>query len=189
MKYILATSLVLATCAPAFAETTQDHYKTVVVQNPYTVEVCTNGNGQSDLSNFLTGALIGGAIGNNIPGEKNGGAAGAVIGGILNTERNKSPRCRTETRYTEETQTVYSHSTVTFTHEGRSYTLRFNKQEYMMYEPYEAYMMRRMREEDEKELARQQANDPVKQAFDKLMATIDRIEAKLDRYVEQQCSK
>jgi hypothetical protein len=58
-----------------------------------------------------------------------------------------------------------------------------------MYEPYEAYMMRRMREEDEKELARQQANDPVKQAFDKLMATIDRIEAKLDRYVEQQCSK
>lgn len=111
----------------AFAETTQDHYKTVIVKKPYTVEVCTEGNGQSDLSNFLTGALIGGAIGNNIPGEKNGGAAGAVIGGILNTERNKTPQCKTETRYEEETQSVYSHSTVTFTHEGRIYTLRFTK--------------------------------------------------------------
>jgi len=111
----------------ALAETTQDHYKTVIIKKPYTVEVCTEGNGQSDLSNFLTGALIGGAIGNNIPGEKNGGAAGAVIGGILNTERNKTPQCQKETRYEEETQNVYSHSTVTFTHEGRTYTLRFTK--------------------------------------------------------------
>ena len=130
-KLRLAIPLFLLS-STAYAETgmimgSQDHYKTVVVQNPYTVEVCTQGNGQSDLSNFLTGALIGGAIGNNIPGEKNGGAAGAVIGGILNTERNKSPQCRTETRYTEETKEVYSHSTVTFTHEGRTYSLRFTK--------------------------------------------------------------
>ena len=27
--------------------------------------------------------------------------------------------CRTETRYTEERKTVYSHSTVTFMHDGR----------------------------------------------------------------------
>jgi uncharacterized protein YcfJ len=124
------TSLSLSSFA--YAETgmvmgSRDHYKTVVVQNPYTVEVCTQGNGQSDLSNFLTGAIIGGAIGNNIPGEKNGGAIGGVLGGILNTERNKSPQCRTETRYTEETKEVYSHSTVTFTHEGRTYSLRFQK--------------------------------------------------------------
>lgn len=117
----------LSLSSSSYAEVVQDHFKTVVVQNPYTIEVCTNGNGQSDLSNFLTGALIGGAIGNNIPGEKNGGTAGAVIGGILNTERNKSPQCRTETRYTEETKEIYSHSTVTFTHEGRTYNVRFQK--------------------------------------------------------------
>lgn len=111
----------------ALAETTQDHYKNVIIKKPYTVEVCTQGNGKSDLDNFITGAIVGGAIGNNIPGEKNGGALGAILGGALNTERNKSPQCRTETRYEEEQQTVYSHSTVTFTHEGRSYTLRFSK--------------------------------------------------------------
>ena len=111
----------------AFAETTQDHYKNVILKKPYSVEVCTQGNGKTDFQNLLEGAIIGGAIGNNIPGEDGGGAAGAIIGGLLNTERNKSPQCRTETRYQEETQTIYSHSTVTFTHEGRSYTLRFQK--------------------------------------------------------------
>jgi uncharacterized protein YcfJ len=128
MKYFLATSLVLATCAPAFAETTQDHYKTVVIQKPYTVEIChDNSNGRSDIDNFLTGAIIGGVIGNNIPGEKNGAALGGMLGGIINTERNKGISCRTETRYNEEIQEVYSHSIVTFSHEGKTYTLRFQK--------------------------------------------------------------
>tara|TARA_R100000084_G_C4573818_1_gene110522 strand:- start:114 stop:461 length:348 start_codon:yes stop_codon:yes gene_type:complete len=111
----------------AIAETTQDHYKNIIIKKPYTVEVCTQGNGKSDLDNFLTGAIVGGAIGNNIPGENNGGALGAILGGAINAERNKSPQCKTETRYEEEQQTVYSHSTVTFMHEGRSYTLRFSK--------------------------------------------------------------
>jgi hypothetical protein len=98
-----------------------------VVQNPYTVEVCTNGNNKSEVQNFLEGAIVGGAIGNNIPGEENGGALGAFLGGVLNTERNKGPQCRTETRYEEEQRVIYSHSTITFTHEGRTYTLRFAK--------------------------------------------------------------
>jgi len=127
MKKILLMIPLFMLSSGANAETTQDHFKSIIVKNPYTVEVCTQGNGKSDLDNFLTGAIIGGAIGNNIPGEKNGGAIGGVLGGILNTERNKTPQCRTETRYDEETQTVYSHSTVTFTHEGRSYTLRFQR--------------------------------------------------------------
>jgi len=38
----------------------------------------------------ITGAIIGGIIGNNIKGEKGGGAAGAVIGGILGAEKNKN---------------------------------------------------------------------------------------------------
>ena len=78
-----------------------DHYKTVINPNTHTVEVCTKGNGKTDLDNFVTGAIIGGVIGNNIPGEKNGGAIGGMLGGILNSEKNKANQCPTETRYTE----------------------------------------------------------------------------------------
>ncbi len=126
MRKLCTLGLILLS-STAVAETTHDHYKNIIIKKPYTVEVCTQGNGKSDLDNFLTGAIVGGAIGNNIPGENNGGALGAILGGAINTERNKSPQCKTETRYEEEQQTVYSHSTVTFMHEGRSYTLRFSK--------------------------------------------------------------
>ena len=130
---IFASSLVLiaASSAGAQANNINDHYKDVIVQQPYTVEVCSQGggNGKSELQNFLEGAIIGGAIGNNIPGENGGGAMGAFIGGILNNENNKNsgPVCRTETRYNEQRQRVYSHSTITFTYNGRQHTLRFNK--------------------------------------------------------------
>jgi len=134
MKKLLGLFLFLASCSPAIAETTQDHYKEVIIKKPYTVEVCMDtggsGNGKSDIPNFLEGAVIGGALGNNIKGEQGGGAIGAFLGGVLNTERNKGsagPQCRTETRYEEQRQTIYSHSTVTFIHEGVQRTLRFNK--------------------------------------------------------------
>tara|TARA_B110000977_G_C11087544_1_gene495341 strand:- start:2690 stop:3094 length:405 start_codon:yes stop_codon:yes gene_type:complete len=132
-KTIGLSFLFLASCSPAIAETTQDHYKQVIIKKPYTVEVCMDAggsnNGKSDITNFLEGAVIGGALGNNIKGEQGGGAIGAFLGGVLNTERNKTsgPRCQTETRYEEERQTIYSHSTVTFVHEGTQHTLRFNK--------------------------------------------------------------
>ena len=129
-KLLLTSAIVSFTMAGsglAQAQTVQDHYKNVIVQKPYTVQVCTEGNGKSDITNLLEGAIIGGAIGNNIPGENGGGAMGAIIGGILNSENNKGQQCRTETRYDEEYQNVYSHSTVTFYHDGRQYTLRFNK--------------------------------------------------------------
>ena len=129
-KLLLTSAIVSFTMAGsglAQAQTVQDHYKNVIVQKPYTVQVCTQGNGKSDLSNLLEGAIIGGAIGNNIPGEDGGGAMGTIIGGLLNSENNKGQQCRTETRYDEEYQNVYSHSTVTFYYNGRQYTLRFNK--------------------------------------------------------------
>jgi len=128
--HVLVLSITLSFwSAVAFAQDAdiQDHYKNVIIKHPYSVEVCEQGNGKSDLDNFLTGAIVGGAIGNNIPGEKNGGAAGAILGGILNTERNKSPQCRIETRYEEELKSVYSHSTITFWYEGKRKTLSFNK--------------------------------------------------------------
>ena len=129
-KLLLASAIVSFTMAGnglAQAQTVQDHYKNIIIKKPNSVQVCTQGNGKSDLSNLLEGAIIGGAIGNNIPGEDGGGAMGAIIGGLLNSENNKGQQCRTETRYDEEYQSVYSHSTVTFYYNGRQYTLRFNK--------------------------------------------------------------
>ena len=129
-KFLLTGAIVSFTMAGidfARAETVQDHYKNVIVKRPYSVQVCTQGNGKSDLENLLEGAIIGGAIGNNVPGEDGGGAMGAIIGGLLNSEKNKGQRCQVETRYEEEYQNVYSHSTVTFYYNGRQYTLRFNK--------------------------------------------------------------
>ena len=129
-KLLLTSAIVSFTMAGnglAQAQTVQDHYKNIIIKKPYSVQVCTQGNGKSDLSNLLEGAIIGGAIGNNIPGEDGGGAMGAIIGGLLNSENNKGQQCRTETRYDEEYQNVYSHSTVTFYYNGRQYTLRFNK--------------------------------------------------------------
>ena len=80
----------------------------------------------------IKGAIIGGLLGNNIKGEKDGGAIGAVIGGMLghaNSNAAGGPRtiCNVETRYNEESQTIYSHSTITFVYEGQQYNLKFNK--------------------------------------------------------------
>jgi len=104
-----------------------DHYKTVIVKTPKTVEICTQGNGKSTLENFVAGAIVGGVIGNNIPGEKGGGAIGSILGGALNAESNKGTQCRTETHWNKQMETVYSHSTITFNYNGRSYTVRFNR--------------------------------------------------------------
>ena len=133
MKYLLPLPLVLAACHPALAETTQDHFKQVINKTPYQVEVCTDRTVSGDkTTDVLKGAIIGGALGNNIKGEENGGAIGAIIGGMLghansNATGGTQRVCNVETRYNEVSQTVYSHSTVTFTHEGREYTLRFQK--------------------------------------------------------------
>ena len=111
----------------------QDHYKTVISQKPYTVEVCrdqvTSGDKTGDA---LAGAIIGGILGNNIKGEKDGGAIGAIIGGMLghsnsNASSGTKRVCQVETRYTEESRRVYSHSTISFIYEGKSYRVNFKK--------------------------------------------------------------
>ena len=110
-----------------------DHYAKKVVDVPTTSTVCSEQQVSGDkTADTLMGALIGGIIGNNIKGEQNGGAAGAVIGGMIGHNNSKASGgtktvCQTETRYTEEKRTIYSHSTVTFTHNGKQYTLRFQK--------------------------------------------------------------
>ena len=134
-KMILLTLAMLpATCShPAIAAEIIDHNKIVIDQQPYTVEVCRDVQTSGDKTgDALKGAIIGGIIGNNIKGEQDGGAIGAIIGGMLghsNSDATSGTKriCDTETRYKESRRSVYSHSTITFLHEGVTYTLRFQK--------------------------------------------------------------
>ena len=134
-KMILLTLAMLpATCShPAIAAEIVDHNKIVIDQQPYTVEVCRDVQTSGDKTgDALKGAIIGGIIGNNIKGEQDGGAIGAIIGGMLghsNSDATGGTKrvCDTETRYKESRRSVYSHSTITFIHQGMSYTLRFQK--------------------------------------------------------------
>ncbi len=135
-KLLLTGAIVSFTMAGidfAQAETVQDHYKTVIDQTPYSVEVCNNVTTSGDKTgDALTGAILGSIIGNNIKGEEDGGAIGAVIGGLLghsgSTATGGTQRvCSIETRYQESQRTVYAYSTVTFVYKGKQYSLRFNK--------------------------------------------------------------
>ena len=134
-KTLLTMGLLLTACSPAVAQepVIQDHYKEVINQRPYHVEVCKNVTTSGDKSgDMLKGAIIGGIIGNNVGNIENGGALGAVLGGMFghnnsNAQGGTQRRCSTEIRYNEERQTIYSHSTIRFMTNGKYYTLRFKK--------------------------------------------------------------
>ena len=109
--------------------TVQDHYKNIIYKKPSQVEVCYEGSGDKT-GDTLLGAIIGGAIGQNITKDlRDGATAGAIIGGILGNQNSTASGniCRTETRYTEQSKTVYSHSTITFVYEGKQYSVNFKK--------------------------------------------------------------
>jgi|TARA_B110000977_G_scaffold156306_1_gene198927 uncharacterized protein YcfJ len=144
MKYLLATiSLLAVTATPALADTSKanikDHYKVVIEQTPYNVEVCKDVRLQKSGTNTegaIIGGIIGGLLGNQF-GKGNGKNAatgvgaitGAIIGGKQkpNQGGNTERRCTVETRYKELSREVYSHSTVTFLSEGKHYTLKFQR--------------------------------------------------------------
>ena len=123
----------VASCTPAVASDVRDVFKTQTVQIPHTQRVCNDVyNGGDRTGDTLKGAIIGGIIGNNIKGERDGGAIGAIIGGMLgHSNSDASPnvitQCRNITNYTTETREVYSHSIISFIHNGRHYKLRFQK--------------------------------------------------------------
>ena len=134
-KTLLTMGLLLTACSPAVAQepVIQDHYKEVINQRPYHVEVCKNVTTSGDKSgDMLKGAIIGGIIGNNVGNIENGGALGAVLGGMFGHNNSDAKggtqrRCNTEIRYNEERQTIYSHSTIRFMTNGKYYTLTFKK--------------------------------------------------------------
>ena len=147
MRYSILTSLipflslgmvVIANSAVAESKLARievtDHFKQVYHKTPHNVEVCYDKTVSGDKTgDALMGAIIGGIIGNNVTKDlPDGGTAGAIIGGMLghNNSTAKSGTktvCQVETRYTEQKREMYSHSTVTFTHDGKTYTLKFVK--------------------------------------------------------------
>ena len=118
-----------------------DHYKNVVKQVPYEVEVCNQvrqGTGDGSATNEIIGGIIGGAIGNKF-GEGDGKdamtLAGIFLGASLahDDQLSQGPgglvtKCYYETRYEESVQSkVYSHSTLNFTINGKNYKFDFMK--------------------------------------------------------------
>jgi len=148
MKNLLITlSLVVVAASPALADTskavTKDHYKTVIDQTPYNIEVCKNvqvpygSKKEFDQEGAIIGGIIGGVIGNQFgkgSGKEAATGVGALTGAIIGGNKDKGPagyrteqQCHIQTRYKEVEREVYSHSTVTFYHEGRKQTLKFYK--------------------------------------------------------------
>ena len=135
-KTLISMGFLVSACSPAIAQDVNilDHYKQIIDQKPYHVEVCKNVTTSGDKSgDALMGAIIGGIIGNNITKDlPDGGTAGAIIGGLLGHQNSDAKggtqrRCNTEIRYNEEVRTIYSHSTVTFWYNGKKHSLKFRK--------------------------------------------------------------
>jgi len=148
MKHLLATlSLVAATATPALAESStaniQDHFKTVLEQKPYKVEVCRDvkvpygSKKEFDKDSAIIGGIIGGVIGNQFgkgSGKEAATGVGALAGAIIGGNKDKGPegyttqrQCEIQTRYEETKREVYSHSTVTFYSDGVKRSLKFYK--------------------------------------------------------------
>ena len=140
-KQLIVAGIVALFATSANAETVtgtvQEHYKWVVNQTPYRVEVCKDVRvrGQASTGDTIVGAIIGGAIGNQFGGGKGKDAAtilGAIVGADVANKNSKKPggtqrQCQIETRYEETQRQVYSHSTVTFYSDGQKYTVKFQK--------------------------------------------------------------
>jgi uncharacterized protein YcfJ len=117
----------------------QDHYKSIVQQVPHNQQVCSEvyvpNRNTVGPDNMLSGAIIGGIIGNNVTKNlPDGGTAGAIIGGFLGLQNEQNAggtyqtRCTTRTSYSESQKNVYSHSTITFTdNTGTRRTVKFYK--------------------------------------------------------------
>ena len=130
----VANTVKEARATPSYNADVKDHFKTVIKRTPYTVEVCSERKVSGDKTgDAVMGAIIGGLIGNNITKDlPDGGTAGAIIGGLLGHQNSTASDgtklvCKNMTRYKESMDTIYSHSTITFNYNGKTYTARFQK--------------------------------------------------------------
>ena len=132
MKYALAIVAAL-TATSSYADNVrnvnvQDVYSTITQSERHVVQVCDRVQGDAG-SGALAGMIIGGIIGKGLTGTDGGATAGAVMGGVIGADNanNSTTRCHDEVVYTDIPQQVYSHSVITFSYQGRSYALNFNK--------------------------------------------------------------
>ena len=89
-----------------------DHQKTVIKRTPQVVEVCSERNVSGDkTADTILGAIIGGLLGH----QNSTASDGTKL------------VCKNMTRYKESMDTIYSHSTITFNYNGKTYTARFSK--------------------------------------------------------------
>jgi len=141
--FTVALSMSATASNPYSADTAVifDHYKNVIQQMPYRVEVCQDKvqpAGDGSATNELMGALFGGAIGNSF-GKGDGKDAMTLFGALMGAsiahddELKKNPGTRTvtvcdvQTRYEESVSKVYSHSTLSFRAKGKEYKVDFTK--------------------------------------------------------------
>ena len=124
-----------------------DFYKnqTVFEQIPYqscsTQKVPIYGKIQSqpNVGAVVGGAVLGGIIGKAVTKKDRGAAVGALVGGALANENQKTKtktgivgyenrqQCQTKFKNFPKEETVYSYSTITFTFDGKEQTVEFQK--------------------------------------------------------------
>lgn len=155
-KVVVAMAAGLMACTPAFADKqsyvenayVRDNYKNITKRVPTTYQSCEvvqvpiYGTTRSGMNTegAIIGGIIGGVLGNSVVkggGKSTATGAGAVAGAIIGGNHGNKQReivgyreqqvCRDVTTYDESNHTVYGHSTITFTYEGRTYSLNFQK--------------------------------------------------------------
>ena len=126
-KTIITTTALLVLATPAFAETVRDHYKTVIEQTPYSVEVCKDVQirGQASTGDTVFGALLGGVIGNQFGGGK-GKDAATILGAIVGADiANKKPRTSQQIIGYREEQTCNNVTFYETQQELKNYSIRY----------------------------------------------------------------
>ena len=135
MNKLIVAGIVTLMSTSAMAQTVTDHYKSIIEQTPYRVEVCKDVTvqGSNAGEGALGGMIIGGVLGKVLGGNDKGAAAGAILGGVIGADKaQKKPsgtrrECQIETRYEETKREVYSHSSIQFVYNGVRQQLKFNK--------------------------------------------------------------
>ena len=140
----VAVALLMA--VPAMAQSiqgdVQDHYRTITKRIPVTQQYCQDVQVpiHGERSNGSTGGVVlGGIVGNALgaaTGITDARTLGTVIGMVAGNEMSRQDqvsgyrieqRCNNVVSYQTESREVYSHSTITFFMNGRTYTATFQK--------------------------------------------------------------
>ena len=94
---------------------------------------------QPDVGAVVGGAVLGGIIGKAVTKKDRGAAVGAIVGGALANENQKTKtttgivgyedrqKCETKFKDSPKEEVVYSYSTITFTLDGQEQTIEFQK--------------------------------------------------------------